>query len=132
MTDPKSLTTSPSTLTTSERCARLLLAAWNTADLAGLEAALLQAAAADQAGLSPCEEERMELVREIAAGIQTWLRGVRMSQPANLNVHLDLLRHLARTEGASSKKSPANEDDLDGSIRITEGPRLEMLVSGPH
>ena len=56
-----------------------------------------QATAADQTALSSGEEERMELVREIASCIQMWLRGVRSTGPANLGTHLDLLRHLARS-----------------------------------
>src|SRR5262249_8934195 len=118
-------------LTGSERCARLLLAAWNTGNLAGLETALRQASEASQAELSPCEEERMELVREIAGGIRNWMRGVREGKPSDLNVHLDLLRHLARCEGMS--KTLAGARSIEGSgPRLTEAPRLEMLVSGPH
>lgn len=112
-------------LTCSERCARLLLAAWNTGDLAGLEAALRQASAAESMQLSSNEEERMELVREIAGGIQMWLRGVRRNQPADLNTHLDLLRHLARHEGVREKTGVAPR-----AAAAREVPRLEMLVSG--
>jgi hypothetical protein len=112
-------------LTCSERCARLLLAAWNTGDLAGLEAALRQASAAESMELSSSEEERMELVREIAGGIQMWLRGVRRNTPADLNTHLDLLRHLARCEGLKETRVVAAKPTA-----AREVPRLEMLVSG--
>jgi hypothetical protein len=112
-------------LTASERCARMLLAAWNTGDLAGLEAALRQTSAAGHAELSSSEEERMELVREIAGGIRLWLRGIRDTKPADLNTHLELLRHLARCEG-SATRSPA----VVKRTAAREGPRLEMLVSG--
>ena len=117
--------TDPRTLTTSERCARLLLAAWNTGDLAGLESALRRASAADRTGLSSSEEERMELVREIAGGIQMWLRGVRWERPADLATHLDLLRHLARCEGAVQQTTTERKQSA-----AREVPRLEMLVSG--
>jgi hypothetical protein len=125
--------TYPRTLTASERCARSLLSAWNTGDLAGLEAALRQANAAGQTTLSSGEEERMELVREIAGCIQMWLRGVRWTQPADLGTHLDLLRHLARNEGATEepRRVQENGEPVD-RVAAKEVPRLEMLVSGRH
>jgi hypothetical protein len=119
MIDPKSLSAS-------ERCARLLLAAWNTGDLAGLESALRQASVANSPELSSSEEERMELVREIAGGIQMWLRGIRWEKPADLNTHLELLRHLARCEVVASKQGVADKK----RAAAKEVPRLEMLVSG--
>jgi hypothetical protein len=133
--------TDPRTLTASERCARLLLAAWNTGDLAGLEAALRQASASalpsTSAGaggrteLSSGEEERMELLREIAGGIQMWLRGIRRTKPSDLNTHLELLRHLARCEGTAHQKSAPRKPSEDGKVSAAkEVPRLEMLVSG--
>jgi hypothetical protein len=121
----------PTTLTASERCARLLLAAWNTGDLTGLEAALRQASAADRTGLTSSEEERMELVREIAGGIQMWLRGVRWERPADLTTHLELLRHLARCEAVAHEKGAAQQTATEHKHSAArEFPRLEMLVSG--
>jgi hypothetical protein len=118
--------TEPKILTASERCARSLLAAWNTGDLAALEAALRQSAAAEETELSSGEEERMEIVQEIAVNIQMWLRGVRWTKPADLNTNLELLRHLARCEGRGT-----NGVDRPQTA-AKEVPRLEMLVSVLH
>jgi len=117
--------TQPKSLSASERCARMLLAAWNMGDLAALEAALRQTSVANNTELSSSEEERMELVREIAGAIQMWLRGVRSERPADLTIHLELLRHLARCETVYKEMDIARKP---GAAR--EVPRLEMLVSG--
>jgi hypothetical protein len=120
--------TEPKLLTASERCARSLLAAWNTGDLAALESALRQSAVSGYVDLSAGEEERMEIVQEIASNIQMWLRGVRSTRPADLNTNLDLLLHLARTEGTGC---PSGSADGVG-VAAREVPRLEMLVSVLH
>jgi hypothetical protein len=122
--------TEPKILTASERCARSLLAAWNTGDLAALEAALRQSAPAGNMELSTGEEERMEVVQEIANNIQMWLRGVRWTKPADLNTNLELLRHLARSEGQNSESF--SEPRIAAKVAAREVPRLEMLVSVLH
>jgi hypothetical protein len=122
--------TEPKILTASERCARSLLAAWNTGDLAALEAALRQSTPAGPMEASTGEEERMEVVQEIANNIQMWLRGVRWTKPADLNTNLELLRHLARSEGQSSETFPGPRIVTRPAAK--EVPRLEMLVSVLH
>jgi hypothetical protein len=122
------------TLTISERCARSLLGAWNTGDLAGLETALRHAAAAET-DLSSCEKERMEMVQEIAGNIRMWLRGIRWNKKVELNAHLELLRHLAGGMGTITSAMGKAEDftqEARPSSVSTEGPRLEMLVCGPR
>jgi len=114
-------------LTTSERCARCLLAAWNTGNLSDLDVALRQAAVIDEAGLSTSEIERMELVQEIACNIRMWLRGIRWNKRTDLNTHLELLRHLASGPGAAGNLEPWTPHPQSTDIP-TEDLRLEMLA----
>jgi hypothetical protein len=85
-------------LTVSERSARALLAAWNTGELARLEAALDGPAALQDARLPASERERIELVREVANCIRAWLQGAGQKAQTDLQASLKLLRHLARCE----------------------------------
>ena len=85
-------------LTASERSARALLAAWNSGELARLEA-VLEGTGPLAAHLSSSELERIELVREIADAIRLWIQGTQRNPPTDLNASLKLLRHLARCEG---------------------------------
>jgi hypothetical protein len=78
----------------SERFARSLLAAWNSGDLLRLKDELSQIAAADHAGLSEFEHERIEIVQGVAQTIRAWLSGAK-KRHADLNIALALLRHLA-------------------------------------
>jgi hypothetical protein len=54
-------------LTLSERRARALLAAWNSADLARLEDTIESTVALSQAPLSTSEQERLDLLQEVAS-----------------------------------------------------------------
>jgi hypothetical protein len=121
----------PKSLTNSERCARSLLAAWNTGDLVALESAVRESAGIGGGECSAGEEERMEIVHEIASNIQMWLRGVRSTKPADLNTNLELLRHLARNEGAG-EEAASGDEVFAGRVAAREVPRLEMLVSVLH
>jgi hypothetical protein len=85
-------------LTTSERSARALLAAWNSGELARLEEALDGTAGLRAVQAHASESERIELVREIAGSIRVWIEGIRQKSPTDLNASLKLLRHLARCE----------------------------------
>jgi hypothetical protein len=102
--------TNTNPLTASERSARALLAAWNSGELARLEAALegIGSAALGEARPSSPEAERIELVREIADSIRAWIQGVERKTPTDLNASLKLLRHLARCEahGFAFKAAP--------------------------
>ena len=82
------------TLSISGHCARLLLAAWNTADLSRLRSALDLAEGVQPSRLPYSEQERLELLHEIAAMIRQWMQRQRTGE--DLKASLDLLRHLAR------------------------------------
>jgi hypothetical protein len=74
------------------RCARMLLSAWNTADLRQLQNAIRQTLAAGS-GPESADFERLEMVQEIAGVIREWMAGHKSS--ADLKASLELLRHLA-------------------------------------
>jgi hypothetical protein len=84
----------------SERFARSLLAAWESSDSLRLKTELNQIALADCSGLSGFEHEQFEIVEEAAKTMRIWLNGAR-KQPADLNMALTLLRHLATLEGVA-------------------------------
>jgi hypothetical protein len=79
--------------TGSERRARALLAAWNSASATRLEEAIAQAALEKHAPRSWSEAERIEMIQEIAATIRLWMNG-RKSR-TDLEASIDLLRHFA-------------------------------------
>ena len=89
--------TSTESLTVSDCFARSLLGAWNSGDLLRLRNELNQVALADRSGLSGFEQERIEIVQEVAKTIRVWLNGARKKH-TELNVALVLLRHLATLE----------------------------------
>ena len=111
-------------LTRSERDARKLLAAWNSGDLVRLETALstLPASVAVSSG----EEERFELLQEVALNIRGWLDFASEDRQAELKMSLSLLRHLARATRSQNAdveiEMPAATTDL----------RLEMLACVQH
>lgn len=106
------------TLSISRHCARLLLAAWNSADVSRVRSALDLAEGVHTARLGYSEQERVELLHEIAAMIRQWMN--REKSGEDLNASLDLLRHLAQGSGLSS---PAY---------IKEALPLEMPVYARH
>jgi len=92
-------------LTYSQRRARLLLAAWNSADLSRLEAALCSACSSPAPTFE--EEERLEMVAEVESSLRDWLdrTGSRVLFARNevaLFTALKVLRHLAGCEAAAS------------------------------
>jgi hypothetical protein len=84
---------STSPVSVARRSARMLLAAWNSADLRQIQNAIEQARTVETAGLSGVDVERIELVREIGNVMRQWMAGHKTV--ADLNASLDLLRHLA-------------------------------------
>jgi hypothetical protein len=89
--------TSAKSVTVSERFARSLLAAWNRGDLPRLRDELNQVAVADHSSLPVFEQERIEMVQEVAKTMRVWLGGARRKH-TELNVALALLGHLATLE----------------------------------
>jgi hypothetical protein len=106
------------TLSISRHCARLLLAAWNSADVSRIQSALDLAEGVHPARLGYAEQERVELLHEIAAGIRQWMNCQKSGE--DLNVSLELLRHLSQGSGLSSP------------TYIKEALPLEMPVYARH
>lgn len=94
------------------RSARMLLAAWNAADLRQIQNAIEQASRIEPTSLRAADAERLEMIQEIAAVIRQWMAGHKSS--SDLKASLDLLRHLANSDAFSA------------------APRSGMHVSGPH
>ena len=86
----------------SERRARILLSAWNSGDLGLLRETLTEdwiSAAPDGWPLSgEAEHERMEMLVTIADAMRNWLRRGGEAPPEDLQVSMQLLRHLAGSE----------------------------------
>jgi hypothetical protein len=80
--------------TVSEDFARSLLAAWDSGNVPRLREELSQVAGADCSSLSAFEQERIEIVQEVAQTIRVWLSGGKRKH-ADLNIALALLRHFA-------------------------------------
>jgi len=112
-------------LTASQRCARSLLATWNRGDLAGLQARL-DIDLPMESAVTESERERFELVQEIASTIRLWLQGMRRKDPADIEVSLRLLRHLARCE--ETEDVPAVMMEGMHGLTTTEVVRPGMLV----
>lgn len=93
-------------LTQSECFARSLLAAWNCGDLLRLREELSKIAAADHSSLSEFDLERFEIVQGVAQTIRAWLSGAR-KRHADLNIALELLRHLATPEDVACQRFEA-------------------------
>ncbi|HEY4361260.1 MAG TPA: hypothetical protein VGN17_09835 [Bryobacteraceae bacterium] len=99
-----------SPLTYSRRRARVLLAAWNSADLSRLEAVLDSPSSSGARSFE--EEERMEMVAEVECSLRTWLDRTGASNAiaqtdVALFAALKLLRHLAGCEAsANSYRAP--------------------------
>ena len=78
-------------MTNSKCCARMLLAAWDSADPLKIQGA---AARADQAlPASSLELERIEMIRGAAGILRQWTVGSGIDE--NLDASLALLRHMA-------------------------------------
>ncbi len=104
-----------------QRRARTLLAAWNSGDLARLEAALddnQDAASGNFADAQwpAIEKERMELIGEVVAAIRGWIARVRTE--AELQAALLLLRHVGCQEPVHFMKQRTQEMALTGSRSI--------------
>ena len=117
-------------LTLSERRARALLAAWNSADLARLEDTIESTVALSQAPLSTSEQERLDLLQEVASTIRTWVSTASSEHHSELKMSLGLLRHLARCERESEVADVIEPHPLTQDITATL--QLEMLASVPN
>jgi hypothetical protein len=86
----------------SERRARILLSAWNSGDLRRLQETLTQddwISGPDGWPLSGDEEhERLEMLVTIADSLRNWLRRGGDAPAEDLQVSMQLLRHLAGCE----------------------------------
>jgi len=91
--------------------ARILLAAWNSADVHQIQTAIEQTQRVETGQLRSADSERVEMIQEIAAVMRQWMAGHKSS--SDLKAGLDLLRHLA---------------SLDDFSALPPGTR----VSGPH
>jgi hypothetical protein len=91
------LVTCSNSLTVSERYATSLLVAWDSGEIPPLAAVLDQTALVNQAQLSSCEQERLELVHEIGCTMKAWQDSANRQDEATLTAALNLLRHLARS-----------------------------------
>jgi hypothetical protein len=79
-----------------QRRARALLAAWNSGNLARLEAALDANWDYAETRLPAIERERIELIGEVVDAIRGWIARVRTE--TELQAALLLLRHVGRQE----------------------------------
>jgi hypothetical protein len=79
-----------------QRRARALLAAWNSGNLARLEAALDENDECEALQLPAIERERFEVISEVANAIRGWI--ARVKTETELQAALLLLRHVGRTE----------------------------------
>jgi hypothetical protein len=78
---------------TARRSARMLLAAWNSADLKLIQNAIEEAHQTETGRLRSADAERIEMLQEVARVIRQWMAGHKSS--SDLRASLDLLRHLA-------------------------------------
>jgi hypothetical protein len=120
---PKKQMSTSKHFTISERRARALLAAWNSASVIRVQEAIAQAVRNQDAPCSWSETERIEMVQEIAATIQSWMSG--RKGRTDLDASIELLRHLA---GASV----ALHSSAAPLLFNLEVVRLEMLASVPR
>jgi hypothetical protein len=86
----------------SERRARILLSAWNSGDLPRLRETLTQEWISAEPPAWPVsaedERERMEMLVTIAEAMRNWLRRGGDAPAEDLQVSMQLLRHLAGCE----------------------------------
>lgn len=107
--------------TVSERRARALLAAWNSASALRLQQAIAQAALEKDAPRCSGEAERIEMIQEIADTIRLWMNGGRSR--ADLDASIELLRHLA---GSPVRPSPQRRRRTS----LQPSKRAHALVAG--
>jgi hypothetical protein len=84
----------------SQQHARILLSAWNSGD-AGLLRQALALISSEPSGWPPsggAEQERMEMLATIADALRNWLRRGGDASAEDLQVSVQLLRHLANCE----------------------------------
>lgn len=96
---------SPDPAPAARRSARMLLAAWNSADLRQIQNAIDQARAVETNRLAGADAERIELVREIGSVMRQWMAGHKTV--SDLKASLDLLHHIANAGPGVSDSSPA-------------------------
>jgi hypothetical protein len=90
----------------SEQNARILLSAWNSGDAGLLREALAHATTQAMISSEPsgwpfsggAEQERMEMLATIADALRNWLRRGGDAPAEDLQVSVQLLRHLANCE----------------------------------
>jgi hypothetical protein len=103
-----------------QRRARALLAAWNSGDLARLEAALDANSDSVEMHLPAIEQERFELIGEVVNAIRGWI--ARAKTETELQAALLLLRHVGRTEAAYMPGSSNHR----GQLRLNQA----IVLSG--
>lgn len=103
-------------LTVSERRARALLAAWNSASAPRLQDAIEQASLCQATSRSSDEAERVEMIQEIAATLRLWMEGERSR--TDLDASIELLRHLAGSLERASLAPAGPASTRSASVRF--------------
>jgi len=83
-------------LTPSERYARRILRAWYEGDLAEFETALKNDPHSGASSVGLAEQERMDLVQDLAGRFPAWEQSSQREDAASLDAALQLTRRLAR------------------------------------
>ena len=105
--------TFPKPLSASERSAREILAAWNSGDVVRLRSVLGHAGPTFD-GASAAEQERFEMIGEIAANLRAWMDNG--SQREDLDASLALLRHLAQANGTRWASAAARRYEMPAYV----------------
>jgi hypothetical protein len=82
-------------LISTEECARMLLAAWNTGDFRTIQSAIDETRTVKISFLTGADAERMELVCEAGKVIRAWMHGRKSA--VDRDASLQVLRHLVRS-----------------------------------
>jgi hypothetical protein len=98
-------------LTTSERYARNVLAAWNNNEYAQLKT-LVQSTGIAPEAVPAAEAERMDLIQDIGRSLVGWESTGQKKNAANVNVALALVRHLARCDEQAAE---VTDDIFEGA-----------------
>jgi len=81
--------------TTSEHYARLLLTAWDKQEATEFQAVLREIPFPGEEPLSFAEQERLDLIQDMASSLPLWRSSAQGEYEANLRAALSLMRHLA-------------------------------------
>jgi hypothetical protein len=81
--------------TTSEQYARLLLTAWDKQEATEFQAILQGIPFPGEEPLSSAEQERLDLIQDMASSLPLWRSSTQGEYEANLRAALSLMRHLA-------------------------------------